>query len=203
MSPRPGSSQRGRALLACLGALALVGVLAGGSAAWRPAAGAARVGAAARRLASQMRSLQVDAVASGRSGGLLFADDGRDEPLRCVVDGDGDGIHRDDVRAGRDPADPPFTLARDHPGVVVGSSPWPGIPDTPPRSGTIGPDSPAVRLGAGRAAVFTSQGRARAGSVLVTDRRDGLCAVVIHGATGRIRVICYDRAARRWRPASY
>jgi hypothetical protein len=190
-------------LISCIGTLALIGVLAGSSAAWRPAAGGVRVGAAARRLAAQMRSLQLEAVAAGRSSGLIFPTDGRDEPLRPVVDGDGDGIHRDDVRAGRDPAGLPFTLARDDPGIVVGSSPWPGTPDVPPRRGTIGPGSPAVRLGPGRAAVFTSQGRARAGSVLVTDGRDGVCAVVVHGATGRIRVVCYDRGARRWRPASY
>jgi hypothetical protein len=190
-------------LLACLAALALIGLLAGSSAAWRPSVAGPAVATAARQLASEMRSLQIEALTTGRSAGLIFPPAGRDEPLRYVVDGDGDGIHRDDVRSGRDPAGAPFTLARDHPGVVVGSAPWPEVPDTPPRSGTLGPDSPAVRFGSGRAAVFTARGRARAGSVLVTDRREGLCAVVVHGATGRIRVLCYDRASESWRPSSY
>jgi hypothetical protein len=183
--------------------LALVGMLAAGSAALRPVAGSTSTSAAARGLAARLRDLQVRAAAQGRSTGIVFPPAGRDEPLRVVVDGDGDGVHRDDVRDGVDPTEPPFTLRRDHAGVVVGPPPWDDVPDVPPRPGTIGPSSRAVRLGAGRAAVFTGDGRARAGSVLITDRRHGLCAIVIHGATARVRVTCYDPASRSWRPARY
>lgn len=150
-----------------------------------------------------MREQQRVAVTQGYSAGLVFPSEGRDEPLRPVVDGDGDGIHRDDVRSGTDPSGPAFTLAREHPGARVAPPPWPDVPDVPPRPGCIGPESRAVRLGTGRAAVFTPSGRARSGSVLVVGAGEGLCAVVVHGATGRVRVSCLDRQAGVWRPPRY
>lgn len=198
-----GGAQRGQALVACLGALALVGLLAVTTTSLRSSTSRASTACAARQLGSLLRSLQQEALARGAALALVFPGSGSDEPLRLAEDGDGDGIRRDDLRTGRDPACEPFTVGRDHPGVHVGPPPWPGTPDPVAGGASLGPDSPAVRFGSGRAAVFTPRARARAGSFFVTDGRNAVCALVVHGATGRVRILCFDRGSGAWREPSY
>jgi hypothetical protein len=191
--------QAGRGLLGLLQGLALVALLvtlAAGSLA--PTARRRAVDLAARGLATRLRGLALAAVRDGRPRALAFPATGADEPLREVVDGDGDGIRRADVRRGVDPAGAAFTLAREHPGVRIGRPGWPSIAELPGRPGRILADEPAVRFGRARLAVLQPDGRATPGSVFVTDGREALCAVVVTGATARVRTFCYQRRSDAW-----
>ena len=163
-----------------------------------PSAGRRSVDAAARGLCGRFRALAHRAMAEGRELGLLFPRAG-DEPLREVSDGDGDGLSRSDVEAGRDSAGPAFNLATDFPGVRVGRPPWPSIPEPPPGGDRLRPSDPVVRFGRSRMATFDGEGHANPGSVFVTDGVSALCAVVVAGPTTRVRTWCYDQQAGSWR----
>ncbi len=197
MKPR---AQEGRTLLDVL--LALAGsslLLVFGAANLLPGARTRSVDAAARRLAGQLRTLALRAVAEGRDAGLLFPPAGADEPLLEAADGDGDGLSRADVGAGRDPAARRFTLAAESPGARIGRPPWPEMSGPPPGGGPLAPDDPAVRFGRARMVVFGPEGHATPGSVFVTDGAQNVCAVVVAGPTARIRTWCYDRPTDSWR----
>lgn len=197
--PHLWRGQGGQALLGLTCALAGMALLLGVSTALAPSAGSARVRAGARSLAHQMRKLGVAARADGRARALVFPPAGRDEPLREAFDGNGNGLHREEIAAGTDPAGPPFTLARDHRGVFMGRPDWPDLPDLPPSRRRLSPGDPAVRFGASRMAVFGADGRATPGSLFVTDGREAVCALSVVGGTGRLRVWCFDRVQGRWR----
>jgi len=192
---------RGATLPELLVVLALVGVGAvAGGASLAPAARARAVSGAARALAGRVRLLSLAARADGRDRALVFpaVADG-DEPLRVARDGDGDGVSRRDVEDGTDPVeDGPSTLAREFPGVRVGRPPWEGVPDLPPSRRVLGPGDPAVRFGRARMVVLDPEGHATPGSVFLTDGKDALCAVVVTGATARVRAWCFDRGRWAW-----
>jgi len=195
-------SQGGATLPELLVVLAIVGLGAlAGSTTLVPAARARAVSGAARAVAGRFRLLSLAARADGRDRALVFpvAADG-DEPLRVARDGDGDGISRRDVGDGTDPVeDGPYTLAREFPGVRVGRPPWEGVPDLPPSRRILGPGDPAVRFGRSRIAALDAEGHATPGSVFLTDGEDALCAVVVSGATARVRAWCFDRGRWAWR----
>lgn len=185
------------------GGTGLVGVLAGlaglflliSIAAWSLQATRSRrsVEAAAHRLAASMRRAAVRAVASGRSSGLAFAGTGNGEPVVPLEDVAGDGLGRDDA------AGPPLALRRDFPGAGIAPCPWPDVAAIPPGRRRLRREDPPVRFGRERIVSFTPSGHATAGHVTISDGRAALCAVVVTGATARIRTLCYERGEDRWR----
>ncbi len=193
--------QEGRTLPELLAVLALLGLGAAlGNPSLDPAARARAVEGAARALAGRCRLLALAARADGRDRGLVFPPAAAgDEPVLAARDGDGDGVSRRDLPGGIDPVEEgPWTVAREFPGVRVGLPPWDGVPDLPPSRRTLGPSDPAVRFGHGRIASFDGEGHATPGSVFLTDGKAAACAVVVAGATGRIRTWCFDRGRWAW-----
>lgn len=182
---------QGLAVVAILVTLA-VGALA-------PAAGARQVEGAARALAGRMREAGVRAVTEQRSIGLVFAETGDGEPMSICADGDGDGVTRDDVLAGIDSCEAPLSLRGDHGSAGLRSIPWPSVAGLPPAGRRLTRSDPAVRFGASRMAVFTSDGDATPGSLTISDGNAHLCAIVVSGAGARVRALCYDRRADNWR----
>lgn len=164
-----------------------------------PSARTRSVDAGARRLAGELRSLALRAVAESRELALVFPAAGADEPLQEAADGDGDGVSRADISSGQDPAARPFTIAAEVPGIRVGRPPWPEVPTPPPGDDRLRPGDPAVRFGRSRMVVFDAEGHATPGSVFVTDGAQSLCAVVVAGPTARVRTWCYDRPSNNWR----
>lgn len=113
-------------------------------------------------------------------------------------DGDGDGIRNDDIARGIDP------LMRSPLPVMGGNrSARIGLPATPardPDSGRLMAVSASpIRFNASRLCSFSRQGEATSGSVFVTDGKDGAALVRVLGATGRIRVLTYDRPTGNWK----
>jgi type II secretory pathway pseudopilin PulG len=154
---------------------------------------------AAATLAARMRRLALQAALENRTRGLVFHQEGSGEPFRPAVDGDGDGLSREDVGAGRDPAAAPAPLARDHPGVTIGLPREWRPRELPPSEERLPEDASPLRFGRARIAAFSPRGDATPGSVFLTDGRGGVCALRVTGAGGRIRVYCYDRRRDGWR----
>lgn len=194
-------ARAGRTLPEVLAVLAIAGLASlGAGRSLAPVARARSVEGAARSLAARFRLLALAAQSDGRDRAVVFPVEGADEPFRVVRDGDGDGPGRDDVAAGIDPVvDGPLTIAREFPGVRIGRPSWPALPDLPPSRRLLDPRDPAVRFGRARMAVLTREGSATAGSLFVTDGEDALCAVVVTGATARVRTWCFDRGRWAWR----
>ncbi|UCF68933.1 MAG: hypothetical protein JSV80_06495 [Acidobacteriota bacterium] len=164
-----------------------------------PAGRGRAVEAAARGLAGRLRQMSAKAVASGRAGAVVFPAGEQDEPLSEAWDADGDGVSRADCERGQDDLGVLFTLGRDQPGTSISRPAWEDIADVPPSSGRLSIEDPAVRFGRSRMVVFDPEGHATPGSLFVSDRRTRLCAVVVHGATARVRTWCYERGEDRWR----
>ncbi len=178
------------ALLLLLGAVAAAGL--------GPAARSRSVEAAAQAMVTRLRLLSLAARQDGRSRAMVFSAVGNGEPLVEAVDRDGDGLARRGIEDGRDACGTPYRIGRDYPGVSLGRPAWPSIRELPPAGGTIDPRTPPVRFGRSRMVVLDPEGHATPGSVFLTDGRDGLCAVVVHGATARVQAWCYRRQERTW-----
>ena len=149
---------------------------------------------AAAFAASRLRDAKQQAVTRTASTGLAF-DLAADRWLfRLCVDGNANGLRRVDLRSGTDSCpEGPIDLSTLFPGVSVavdGSIPG---PDGDP------PSADPVRFGSSDLASFSPSGGCTAGSLFLRSAKGAQYAVRIAGATGRMRVLRYDRAARTWR----
>jgi type II secretory pathway pseudopilin PulG len=193
-------SEQGTSLAMLVVALAVVSLLILLSADnLRPAADRRGAESCAALLAAAMRAAAIEAVISGRSLALVFPRSGRDEPVRWVHDGDGDGVRRDDVDAGIDTGQAPFWLSREVDSCRIGRPSIPELIDLPPSATPLSASDPKVRFGTSRMAVFTTDATATAGSVFVTAGGGSVCAIVVNGATARTRLYCWDPNDRLWK----
>ena len=157
-----------------------------------------RVRAAARELAAGMSRLRSEAIAGHQRVAMRFTRlPGRTS--WCIYrDDDGDGVRSDDIAAGRDPLIAgPIDLPSRYEGVDFGLLPT-AIPEVPPGTGTLGPAADPVRFGRSDIVTFTPWGTSSSGSLYVSDGRSSLMAIVLYGATGRIRTCRYDRDRGGW-----
>jgi prepilin-type N-terminal cleavage/methylation domain-containing protein len=153
--------------------------------------------AAARYVASLVAQSRLDALRRQRTVALRFLRTTPPSFVR-VVDGDGDGVTAADIGAGVDrvlgPADrleDHFARARFGIGATVT-----GIDDT--RSLPAGDDP--IRLGTADQLSLSPIGSATSGTLYVVSRGGTQFAVRVAGATGRARVLRYDRGGAEWRP---
>jgi hypothetical protein len=166
-----------------------------------PRLGEARRAAALRSLAQQVSGLLVrcraEAVLHHQNTALVFE---RSPHWLCfaAVDGDGDGVRRDDLAAGRDRVVSrrlPLQAGETAPGFLD-SQPIPE-PDGP---GWLGgdPDDP-VRAGRGNMISFSALGTATPASVYLTDHRTQMRVVRVFGATGRTRCLVWKPGWPEWK----
>lgn len=114
--------------------------------------------------------------------------------FRVCEDGNGNGVRRADVDAGRDRCvEGPHDLAALFPGVEIASSSSVRGPDGEPGS------ADPVRFGSADAASFSPAGTCTSGSLWLRNRSGSLFMVRVAGVTGRTRVLKYDPAAGLWR----
>ncbi len=160
---------------------------------------AGRTAAGARELAITLQALRWRSVAAGRSHGLWFSADARGWTWRVVRDGNGNGLLTAELRDGTDgilsgPHRLEDRLAPTRLGLPAGGS----IPEIPPRRGTIAGSADPVQFGRSDLVAFSPQGTASSGTLYVTDGHE-LFAIVLFGATARVRVWHYDGRDRQWR----
>lgn len=198
---RTGSSRRQHgastaellAVIVVSGMLTVIGV---------PLVDDARRTAAMSRSAAQVHGLLVRcrsvAVLRSRRCAVVF-DRQPDGSWRCRVaeDGDGDGVHRNDIAVGRDPVTgPPVTIAAGGagPGILRGEP----VPD-PSGRGVLGGDlGDPIRAGSGDIITFSANGTATSSSVYFTDGSRRMLVLRIYGRTGRINRLSWRRGLAEW-----
>jgi prepilin-type N-terminal cleavage/methylation domain-containing protein len=152
---------------------------------------------AARYIASVFARVRFDAARRQTTMAVRF---GRGTPpaFTVVADGDGDGVGASDVAAGIDVAVGPADRLEDH----FRRARF-GIATTMPaidESRTLSPADDPIRLGIADQWSVSPVGTATSGTVYVTSASGVQFAVRIAGATGRARVLYFDRGGATWRP---
>ena len=158
-----------------------------------------RVAAGARIVAGMFAEQRFKSIALHNTRGYSFELLPTGWAWREVEDGNGNGLRTAEVRSRVDrTVHPPRRLEEDVEHVVFGIPPGGPYPEAPPGTGTITEGDDPVRFGTSDLVSFTPLGRASSGTVYLTDGADGLCAVVLFGATARTRVWRWDRGAGQW-----
>jgi len=195
------SGAAGSSLTEALAIVAVLGILAGiGAGPIREALGRARLRSAAAELAARLRGARHTAVARACSVGLRFEAEGDGWRVAPYRDGDGDGMRSDDITRGVDVAfGAPFRPGDGRGGVRFGIPAGRAVPRIPPARGWLpGGDDP-IQFGASSIASFSPLGDATPGTAYLTDPESRLAAVVVFGATSRVRIVVFDPVAGEWR----
>jgi prepilin-type N-terminal cleavage/methylation domain-containing protein len=149
--------------------------------------------AAARYLAGRVLSTRMDAIRRSAAVALRFVASTPDYTFGVYADGNGDGVRTADIVRGIDrPLAPAQQLQDQFPGVAFGL--LAGIPDA---DGAAAGTPDGVRIGAARILTMSPEGTATSGTLYVRGRQ-AQYAVRVLGATGRTRVLRFDRGARTW-----
>jgi hypothetical protein len=157
----------------------------------------------ARRLVSEVRLRRSQAIGTARTLGLVFQRKAGAWRVSLCADGNGDGIGADDVRKGRDPLlDGPQPFSERYGGAAPGFHPsLESLTSPPPASEPLRSLDDPVRFGSADVITFNPRGQVSSGTLYLTDGRERQLAVVVYGATARVRVWEYDLRSRRWRPS--
>jgi type II secretory pathway pseudopilin PulG len=198
-SPQGGSvrSQRGASLIDLILVCALIGVL---SAVAVPSLHASRerdaVVMAARHLASKLTWLRIEALRRNRTVALRFDPDDLGL-LAAFVDDDGDGVSEQDIDRSVDQRVEGDThLSHFFGDVALRVATAMPSPDG---ASVIAAGSDPVRIGNTNLLSFSPVGTATSGTVYLAGRHGTQVCVRMYGATGRIRVLRFDRGSNTWR----
>ena len=153
-----------------------------------------RTGMATRYLEARIMDARMQAIRASTSVALRFEARGGDYRFAAYRDGNGNGIRLADIAAGIDAMEsPPRYLRDDFSGVAFGL--LAGVPDMD--GGRSAAAADGVRIGASRILTLGPDGTATPGTLYVHGRRSQH-AVRILGATGRVRLLRFDRGMRQW-----
>jgi type II secretory pathway pseudopilin PulG len=156
-----------------------------------------RTAAAARYVAARLQRARLEALMRSRSVALRFTAAGRSYTFAEYVDGNDNGVLARDIAAGVDARIGDLErLADQFSGVDFGAGP--GLP--PIDAGGTPPDGDPIRLGAANTATFSPMGTSSSGTIYVIGRGGAQYAVRLFGATGKTRMLAFDRVTRRWKP---
>ncbi|MEW6319884.1 MAG: GspH/FimT family pseudopilin [Acidobacteriota bacterium] len=151
---------------------------------------------AARYLAGRFHAARLEAVRRNAAVALEISASRDDPAFRLIADGNGDGVRAADIASGIDPPlEPAEALTDRFPGVRF-EVPF-SLPE-PDGSGRIEAGSDPLRFGSTAFIAFSPLGSATSGTAYLTDRSGRVLAVRILGATGRVRVLTFERHVGRW-----
>ncbi len=143
-----------------------------------------------------LRGVRSRAIMRSAYSGVKFTRAGNTWTYSLYDDGNGNGIRTAEITSGVDrryagPSMlmPQFNIA----GIGVLRA---TIRD--PDGDPLPPTASAVRFGSSSICSFSPTGAGTAGTVYITDRGGQLCALRVFGASGRVRLLRYDAALRRW-----
>jgi hypothetical protein len=151
---------------------------------------------AARYMANRLHLLRLQALKRNAAVAMRFdpVDLGR---VAEYIDGDGDGVRQADVDQAIDPA-----LGQPHHlSDRFGDVRFRILDDLPePDGGAIlAADSDPLRIGSTNFLSFHPAGSSTSGTVYLAGASGAQTAVRVMGATGRVRVLTFNRATRQWR----
>ena len=189
------SAERGTSLLEMLFVVWIIGIVCAISAPHLLSAlDDLRTRAAARYLAGRFQDARFEAVKRSRRVGVRFSADGGDFRLGTFADGNRNGLRTTEIARGTDPAlasDVGLASLFPHVRVAIDA-------DVPLIDGG-GSGSDPVRIGSSNILTFSPDGTSSAGSIYVRGDGGAQYAVRVLGATGRTRVLKYQRSSRAWK----
>lgn len=151
---------------------------------------------AAQHLASRFSFLRMEAIRRNAVVAMRFdpEDPGR---TALYADGDGDGVSQGDVDSGTDPAISAESHIGDQFPAVRAAIPR-ALP-APDGHHTLAADSDPIRIGSTNFVSFSPLGTSTSGTIYVTSRAGTQACVRLFGATGRMRILEFDRGRGVWR----
>lgn len=153
---------------------------------------------AARELEQEMARLRSEAIVSRRNVAMRLTWSQGRYLYAFYADGDGDGVRSADIEAGRDTLiGAPRDLGSRYEGIDFGVLDV-SIPEVPPGASSLPPGSDPIRFGRSDIITFTPRGTSSSGTLYVSDGRSTVTAVVLYGATGRLRIWRFDRDRWTW-----
>lgn len=185
---KSGSSARGVSLVELLAVVAIVGLMVAISVpSLHDLSRKHELQAATAELRSIFRKVRSRAVARGHNSGVKFREIGGVWHYGFVDDGDGDGVTNEDITSGVDRLASPYRQVFGTTGKVrIG---LPGVPVRDPESGeVVTPSASPVRFNRSTICSFSPRGSATPGSIYLTDGVRSAAAVVVYGATGKVRL---------------
>ena len=155
-----------------------------------------RAGMAARYVESRILDARLQAIRRSRCVALRFAAAADGSRFAEYVDGNSNGVRAADISAGVDALlTPPERLGDQFTGVSFGLRGT--VPDVDgSRSGS---DGDGIRIGTSRILTLGPDGTATSGTLYIRGRKAQF-AVRVLGATGRTRLLRYDRGSGQWVP---
>jgi prepilin-type N-terminal cleavage/methylation domain-containing protein len=152
-----------------------------------------RTAMAARYLEGRIMNARATAVKRSARVALRFEPVGGDYCFGEFFDGNGNGVRSSEIASGLDPELASSRCLSDlFPGIVFGVQP--GVKDVDGAPLTTGD---GLRIGASRLLTLGPDGTATSGTLYVHGRRRQY-AVRILGATGRTRVLRFERGSGQW-----
>jgi len=150
----------------------------------------------ARQIAHDTMQCRIAALTGCRNVGLVFAQEHGKWYYTMVGDRDGDGVSRNDLRAGVDwPLGPKTWLEFMSYDVKVGVPAEWRVPD-PGGAGLLPPDG--MRTGNSNIISFSRLGHATPCTVYINDGRERVLAIRINGSSGVIRALLWRRGWDAW-----
>ena len=192
--------QRGRSLVGLVVVLCIIAMIA---AAGVPSLTEARRAAALREASGRLWGMLVrcraHAIMRRRATALVF-ERRTDGAWRCFVaeDGDGDGLRRADLEAGRDRVlGEVLHLEGTTAGLGILADRW--VPDPSGRGRLGGNLDDPVRAGRGDIITFTPRSTATPSSIYLTDYHDRMRVLRITPGTGRVYGLVWRTGWKKWR----
>ena len=156
-----------------------------------------RAAGAAHYIATRLQRTRMEAVMRSTHVALQFTAVGTSYSYAEYIDGNRNGVLAQEIQDGVDRlVHAPERLSQQFSGVDFGT--LPDLPAIDP-GGTPPGDDP-IRLGKANSVSFSPLGAATAGTIYIRGRGGAQYAVRIFGATGKTRIVKFERRARRWRP---
>jgi hypothetical protein len=150
---------------------------------------------AARFLAGKLNLLRIEAVRRNRIVAMRFDPDELGH-FAAYVDGDGDGVRERDVDDAVDIRIDAEGHVSDYFALASFRVPL-AVPA--PDGGVIEAGSDPVRIGISNFLSFNPVGTSTSGTIYLASSDGTQVCVRVFGATGRVRVLWFDRASRAWR----
>lgn len=156
--------------------------------------------AAVRMAASEIRSIfraaRSRAITRGANAGVKFTKGAYDWQYSLYDDGDGDGIHTDDIAKGIDRrvTGPRYVIR----GVELASISIPSTVKVDPDGSAMSSSASPVKFGTSAICSFSPIGESTPGTIYLADAAGLAYAVRVTGGSARVRVLRYDAMKKKW-----
>jgi hypothetical protein len=158
-----------------------------------------RMRSATRELALSLQALRWRSVSTNQGHGLWFEQGPEGWTWVVVRDENGNGIRAAELSSGIDSkVSEPRPVGRIGSGVRLGIPPGDPIPRIPPARGTLEGSGDPIRFGNSDLIAFSPLGSASSGTLYLTDSTGALSAIVVFGATARVRIYRFSRTRAVW-----